>query len=131
MSGAYVGRPDREKRGVYCHEHWETIGYPLLSSSYAYKIQDIYVQATLTETYEAQTNVKREVSYIFEVPPEAAVTDFSAQVGDRHVKAIVEEKAKADEKYQKAKSAGAEAWKLDKINDEGNLNPYTPSDESN
>ncbi|KAF4421767.1 von Willebrand domain protein [Fusarium austroafricanum] len=114
---AYVG-PAQRRQGVYCHEHWEPVGYPLLSSRYDYMVRDVFVEATLTETYQAQTNVEREVSYIFEVPPEASVIGFSAQVGSTKVDAIVEEKSKANNMYQKAKDAGVQAWKLDKVNDE-------------
>jgi galactokinase/mevalonate kinase-like predicted kinase len=84
-------------------------------------VRDVFVEATLTENYQAQTNVEREVSYIFEVPPEASVVRFSAQVGNTQVEAIVDEKAEANKKYQQAKNEGVQAWKLDKVNDEGNL----------
>ncbi|KAF4438732.1 von Willebrand domain [Fusarium acutatum] len=125
---AYVG-PAQRRQGVYCHEHWEPVGYPLLSSRYDYMVKDVFVEATLTETYEAQTNVEREVSYIFEVPPEASVIGFIARVGSTQIEGIVEEKAEANNKYQKAKDAGVQAWKLDKVNDEvfqislGNASP--------
>ncbi|KAK6362667.1 hypothetical protein TWF730_000122 [Orbilia blumenaviensis] len=125
---AYVG-PARRLQGVYCHEHWSPVGYPLLSSNYAYMVRDVFVEATLTETYQASTNTEREVSYIFEIPPEASVTSFSAEVGGVRVESIVEEKVEADKKYQEAKRAGAQAWKLDKVNDEifqislGNVKP--------
>lgn len=114
---AYVG-PARRRQGVWCHEHWESVGYPLVSSSYNYLVRDVFVEGTLTETYKAETNVEREVSYIFEVPPEASVTRFSAQIGNTRVEAIVDEKSEANKKYQQAKSAGIDAWKLDKVNDE-------------
>ncbi|KAF5984223.1 von Willebrdomain-containing protein [Fusarium coicis] len=125
---AYVG-PAKRRQGVYCHEHWEPVGYPLLNSRYDYIVKDVFVRAKLTETYEAQTNIEREVSYIFEVPPEASVTGFTAQVGNTHIEGIVEEKTEANNKYQKAKDAGVQAWKLDKVNDEvfqislGNASP--------
>ncbi|KAF4949128.1 hypothetical protein FGADI_9132 [Fusarium gaditjirri] len=125
---AYVG-PAQRRQGVYCHEHWEPVGYPLLNSRYDYKVKDVFVEATLTETYEAQTNIEREVSYIFEVPPEASVIGFTARVGSTQIEGIVEEKTEANNKYQKAKDAGVQAWKLDKVNDEvfqislGNASP--------
>ncbi|ROV96362.1 hypothetical protein VPNG_09065 [Cytospora leucostoma] len=118
---AYVG-PAHRLQGVYCRKHWSPIGYPLLSSRYDYMIWDVCVQATLTETYEAQTNVEREVSYIFEVPPEASVTYFVAEVGNTRVEAIIEEKGVADETYKQATSAGFQAWKLHKIS-LGNVSP--------
>lgn len=74
-------------QGVYCHEHRNPAGYPLLSSKYQYNIHDIFVEAKLTETYQASTNTEREVSYIFEIPPESSVVEFTAQVGDNQVKA--------------------------------------------
>ncbi|GAB1312836.1 hypothetical protein MFIFM68171_03046 [Madurella fahalii] len=125
---AYVG-PAQRRQGVYCHEHWTPVGYPLLSSNYAYMVRDVFVEGRLTETYQAKTNVEREVSYIFEVPPEASVVGFSAQVGNTRVEGIVDEKTEADKKYRQAKSAGVQAWKLDKVNDEvfqislGNVSP--------
>ncbi|GAB1311941.1 hypothetical protein MFIFM68171_02151 [Madurella fahalii] len=125
---AFVG-PAHRLQGVYCHEHWTPIGYPLLNSRYDYFVQDCSVKATLTETYQAQTNVERQVSYLFEVPPEASVIGFTAQVGNSRIKAIVDEKNQANEKYQQAVRAGDQAWKLDKINDEvlqlslGNVSP--------
>ncbi|KAI0184599.1 von Willebrand domain protein [Xylaria flabelliformis] len=117
---AYVG-PAQRWQGVYCHEHWEPVGYHLLSSSYNYTVRDVFVEALLTETYEAQTNVDRECSYIFEIPPEASVIGFSAQVGDIKIDGIVDEKAEADKKYQKAMKDGVQAWKLDKINEGATL----------
>ncbi|KAK6525257.1 hypothetical protein TWF694_005403 [Orbilia ellipsospora] len=110
--------PAQRKQGVYCHEHWVTIGYPLVKSAYSYNVRDIFVEGTITETYTAQTNVEREVSYIFEVPPEASVTRFTAQVGTVRIESIVDEKSAANDKYQAAKNAGVQAWKLDKVNDE-------------
>ncbi|KAM3448803.1 hypothetical protein MY3296_007434 [Beauveria thailandica] len=114
---AYVG-PAQRRQGVYCREHWETVGYPLLNSRYHYMVREVFVEGTLTETYQARTNVEREVAYIFEIPPEASVIGFRAQVGSTVVEAIVEEKAEADKKYQAAKTAGVQAWKLDKVNEE-------------
>ncbi|KAM3501323.1 hypothetical protein MY11210_009388 [Beauveria gryllotalpidicola] len=114
---AYVG-PAQRRQGVYCREHWEAVGYPLLNSRYHYTVKDVFVRATLVETYQAQTNVEREIAYIFEVPPEASVIGFTAKVGNTVVKAIVDEKAEADKKYQAAKTAGVQAWKLDKVNEE-------------
>ncbi|RYP68376.1 hypothetical protein DL770_008444 [Monosporascus sp. CRB-9-2] len=108
---AYVG-PAQRRQGVYCHEHWTPVGYPLLSSNYNYMVRDVFVEGTLTETYQAQTNVEREVSR-----------------KNTEVQAIVDEKAEANKKYQEAKSAGVQAWKLDKVNDEvfqislGNVSP--------
>jgi hypothetical protein len=103
------------------------VGYPLLSSQYDYVVQDIAVFATLSETYQAQTNVERQVSYIFEVPPEASVVNFSAQVGDTKITSMVDEKEGANEKYQQATRAGIQAWKLDKVNDEGNARSAAPA----
>ncbi|KAJ7656366.1 von Willebrand domain protein [Mycena polygramma] len=114
---AYVG-PQSRKTGVYCHEHWSTVGYPLLSSSYVYDVNDVFVEGRLTEVYEAQTNTEREVSYLFEVPPEAAVQGFTATVGATTVTAIVEEKAKADQLYKDAVKLDKSAWKLDQVNSE-------------
>ncbi|KAJ8109809.1 hypothetical protein ONZ43_g6033 [Nemania bipapillata] len=114
---AYVG-PAQRWQGVYCHEHWEPVGYPLLNSSYNYKVRDIFVEGVLTETYEAKTNIDRECSYIFEIPPEASVTGFSAQVGNKRIDAIVDEKEEANKTYQQAVKAGVQAWKLDKVNEE-------------
>ncbi|KAM3462215.1 hypothetical protein MY5147_001548 [Beauveria neobassiana] len=114
---AYVGAAQR-RQGVYCQEHWEAVGYPLLNSRYHYTVKDIFVEGTLVETYQALTKVEREIAYIFEVPPEASVIGFTAKVGNTVVEAIVDEKAEADKKYQAAKSAGVQAWKLDKVNEE-------------
>lgn len=106
-------------QGVWCEYHWNTAGYPLLSSNYQYNIHDVFVEALLTETYEAQSNMDRDVCYVFEVPPEASVVEFSATVGSTKIEAIVEEKGKADKLYKDATAAGFEAWKLEKVNEEG------------
>ena len=111
------------RQGVYRHDNWSPAEYPLLGSDYKYTIRDVFVDATLTETFRAQTLVKREISYLFEIPPGASVVEFSARVGDTSVEGIVEEKKEASNKYQQAKSRGAQAWKLDKVNDEGILFP--------
>ncbi|KAF2967317.1 hypothetical protein GQX73_g6237 [Xylaria multiplex] len=125
---AYINSTSR-RQGIYSHKKWTRAGYPLLSSSYKYMVRDVFVEATLTETYQAQTRAKSEVSYVFEVPPEAAVIRFSAEVGGNQIEAIVEEKAEASRKYRQAKNEGIQAWKLDKVNDEvfqislGNIAP--------
>ncbi|EJP70444.1 von Willebrand domain-containing protein [Beauveria bassiana ARSEF 2860] len=79
------------------------MGYPLLNSRYHSTVKDIFVEGTLVETSQAQTNVEREVTYIFKVPLKASVISFTAKVGNTVVKAIMDEKAKADKKYQAAK----------------------------
>ncbi|ROV90344.1 hypothetical protein VMCG_09718 [Cytospora schulzeri] len=114
---AYVG-PAHRRQGLFGLFQRSSIGYPLLSSNYKYTVQDVCVDAVLTETYKSQHNVASEVLYIFEVPPEASVIGFSADVGDTHVEAIVEEKKAANKIYKEATSAGVEAWKLDKVNEE-------------
>ncbi|KAJ6464654.1 hypothetical protein C8R47DRAFT_69412 [Mycena vitilis] len=114
---AYVG-PKTRKTGVYCQEHTSTVGYPLLSSSYVYDVNDVFVEGRLTEVYEAQTNTERQVFYLFEVPPEAAVHAFTATIGGTTVTAIVEEKAKADQLYKDAVKLDKSAWKLDQVNSE-------------
>ncbi|KAK4085602.1 uncharacterized protein Triagg1_592 [Trichoderma aggressivum f. europaeum] len=116
-------------RGVYSQQNWSPTDYPLLTSNYDYKVRDVFVEATLTETYQARARGPQEVSYMFEIPPEASVIKFSAQVGDIIVQAIVDEKEEAQRKYQEAKKANDKAWLLDKINDEvlqitlGNVSP--------
>ncbi|KAH6604049.1 von Willebrand factor A domain-containing protein [Trichoderma cornu-damae] len=105
-------------------------GQPLWApSNYCYSVRDVFVEATLVETYLAEAKVESEVVYVFEVPPEASVCKFSAQVGNILVEAIVDEKAAANSRYNEAKKANVKAWKLDKVNDElfqislGNVSP--------
>lgn len=106
--------------GVYYYYSgtWVNVDYPLLTSHYEYLVNDCAVLAKLTESYKAKSKVDQEISYLFEVPPEASVFAFTAQVGDTVIKAIVDEKAQANEKYQQAKSAGVQAWKIDKVDGE-------------
>lgn len=47
------------------------------------------------------------------------MTGFSAQIGDTRIDAIVDEKEEANAKYEEAKAAGVQAWKLDKVQEEG------------
>ncbi|KAF8460887.1 vault protein inter-alpha-trypsin domain-containing protein, partial [Kalaharituber pfeilii] len=116
---AYKG-PSREvvNQGIYCHEHWSPIGYPLLSTIYYYNVHQTFVSALLTETYEAQTNIAREVSYLFQVPPEASVCRFSATLGNTKVEAIIEEKSRAKTIYTDAVKANQKAWLLEQVNTE-------------
>ncbi|KAJ7165476.1 vault protein inter-alpha-trypsin domain-containing protein [Mycena crocata] len=116
---AYVGPPTRQVlTGGYCSTHWEAVGYPLLSSSLVYDVLDIFVEARLTQVFLASTNCDRQVAYLFEVPPEAAVRAFTATVGTTKITAIVEEKSKAEQIYQAAVAAKQPAWKLDQRNSE-------------
>ncbi|KAI1422758.1 hypothetical protein F5Y12DRAFT_717099 [Xylaria sp. FL1777] len=114
---AYVNGIHR-RQGVYCGQHKTRDDYPLLSSHYNYTVNDCSVMCKLTESYHVKSKVGRQVSYLFEVPPEASVVRFEAKVGSIQVKAIVEEKGEANNKYQQAVVAGTQGWKLDKVNDE-------------
>lgn len=111
----YVGANRRQ--GVY-NEEWSPADYPLNASYYFYNVRDVFVEATLVETYLAASKVKSEVFYVFEVPPEASVCKFTAQVGNVVVEAFVDEKEAANSKYNEAKQAGVKTMKLDKVSDE-------------
>lgn len=117
-SMAFVG-PEKRLTGVYCREHWSRVGYPLLQSIVHYNVRDVNVEATLTQTFQAETNVEREIFYIFEIPPEAAVNGFSAQVGATKVDAVIKEKLEANRIYQTSVAANVQAFKLDQLNVEG------------
>lgn len=61
--------PSFRKQGVYGHEQWTPVGYPMVNTKYHYNVKDIFVEGNLTETYLVQANIERQVSYIFIVPP--------------------------------------------------------------
>ncbi|KAL7910079.1 hypothetical protein GGI35DRAFT_354321 [Trichoderma velutinum] len=114
----YIGPQQIFRRQGLYGGQWSPAEYPLHVSNYYYNVRDVFVEATLVETYLTEAKVKSEVIYVFEVPPEASVCKFSAQVGKTLVEAIVDEKAVANSKYNEAKQANVKAWKLDKVNDE-------------
>lgn len=116
---AFVSR----RQGIYNHTNGSPLDYPLLHSNYKYMVQGIVVDAVLTESYKAHAKGEHEVSYLFEVPPEASVLGFSANVGGTLVNGVVEETKAANKHYKEATTAGLGAWELKEVNEEGKILP--------
>lgn len=111
--------PAQRKTGVYCQEHWNTVGYPLLSTEINYTVTGRLVDCVFVQKYKVVSAVDRDVAYIFEIPAKAAVIGFSAQVGGRTINAVVKEKEEAKRIYDSAVAAGNQAWRLDQLSIEG------------
>ncbi|KAG0639015.1 hypothetical protein HOY80DRAFT_1022778 [Tuber brumale] len=80
---------------------------PLISSTVKSHVVDLTASHTLTQVYHnSSTKAIAESQYTFPLYESSAVTDFQALVGEKTIKGVVQEKAKAEAIYQAAKSAG-------------------------
>lgn len=90
---------------------WSTNGnrrifLPLKKTDVQLELDSGLVSATVRQRFVNDTETPLEAMYIFPLPPGAAVTDMQMQVGDRLIRSVVQEKAKAKKTYEAAKKAG-------------------------
>lgn len=116
---AHVG-PVHRRQGVYSEQHWAPSNYALLRTHFAYLVQDVLVEGTLVETYQARRDVDgRAAHYVFQVPPGASVVDFGARIDGRaRVHARVDD-TRSSSPDQAPSTAGVQAWKLDPVHEKG------------
>lgn len=90
----------------------EEVRCPLLRVDAKVELVAEMAQVELTQVYRNETDKPLEAMYRMPLPTDAAVTGFTASIGDRTVVGIVEEKEKAVAAYRKALKKGDSAFLL-------------------
>jgi Ca-activated chloride channel family protein len=90
-------------------------GAPLamLDSDIDVTVRGPIVEATVTQTFRNDTDRPTEATYIFPLPPDAAVTAMAIHTGTRTIHAAIEKRERAQERYEHAVAAGLAAGLLD------------------
>lgn len=73
------------------------------------QIAGLYAHTTLEQTFKNTLQHALEATYIFPLPPSAAVTGFVMQVGERRIEGVLEERQKARQEYEEAIRQGHRA----------------------
>ncbi len=100
----------------YFQVNTEGIGvsdFPLLSTTADVNITGPIASVTVTQTYQNNGTVPIEAIYVFPASTRAAVYEMSMYVGDRVIKAEIQEKNQAKQTYEKAKAEGKRASLLE------------------
>ena len=79
---------------------------PLLSSFAKVNIAGVIADVRITQCYQNNGEQPIEAIYVFPGSTQAAVYDMTMKVGDRHIKAVIQEKQEARRTYARAKKAG-------------------------
>jgi Ca-activated chloride channel family protein len=90
----------------------EEVRCPLLRVDAKVELVAEMAQVELTQVYRNETEKPLEAMYRMPLPADAAVTRFTATLGDRTVVGVVEEKEKAVAAYRKAIKKGDSAFLL-------------------
>lgn len=86
---------------------------PLLSSFAKVNIAGVIADVRITQCYQNNGEQPIEAIYVFPGSTQAAVYDMTMKVGDRHIKAVIQEKQEARRTYARAKKAGKSASLLE------------------
>jgi Ca-activated chloride channel homolog len=111
---ASFAQEENQKQNSSPYFHIETEGidsedFPLLSTTADVNITGPIASVTVTQTYKNDGSVPIEAVYVFPASTRAAVYEMSMYVGDRVIKAEIQEKNQAKRTYEKAKSEGKRA----------------------
>ena len=87
--------------------------FPLLSTNVEVKINGPIADVTLRQEYKNESDVAIEAIYIFPASSRSAVYEMEMHIGNRVVKAEVQEKRKTRITYEKAKAEGKRASLLE------------------
>lgn len=74
-----------------------------------------YGEIFINQVYQNCSNESIEGMYIFPLPASAVISGFEAEIGGRTLKAVVEEKDKAFQIYENAKSRGDSTFSLEEF----------------
>ncbi|NVB81892.1 MAG: hypothetical protein HOV81_26155, partial [Kofleriaceae bacterium] len=90
-------------------------GAPLamLDSKIAVRVRGPVAEAIVTQTFRNDTDRVTEATYIFPLPVDAAVTAMEIEAGTRTIRASIETREQAQQRYERAISAGIGAGLLD------------------
>jgi len=106
---------DDKNESPYFHVNGESgkVKFPLLSTDVEAKINGPIADVTLTQEYKNKGEQPIEAMYVFPSSTRSAVYDMEMHIGDRVIKAEVQEKQKARITYEKAKEEGKRASLLE------------------
>lgn len=93
------------RSGNYC--------LPLVAMDVQGEVHGLLYSAAVTQTYLNETRDVLEATYIFPLPPKAAVHGFVLRVGSRLIRGTIQERAAARAHYEEAKRAGHRAALLE------------------
>ena len=79
---------------------------PLKHTDVKAEILGYIATVEVTQQYENPYNEKIEAEYVFPLPQNAAVNEFTMTVGDRRIHGYIREREKAEKIYQEARSQG-------------------------
>jgi Ca-activated chloride channel family protein len=82
---------------------------PLKAVSVYTRIAGVLAETTLQQVFKNTLQQPLEATYIFPLPPSAAVTSFTMRVGERLVEGVLEERQRAREQYAEAIQQGYRA----------------------
>lgn len=82
---------------------------PLQAMDVKGKIAGLFAHISLEQTFVNVYEQPMEATYIFPLPPDAAVTSFQMEVAGRLVRGVLQERGAARETYQRAISQGKRA----------------------
>lgn len=90
-------------------------GAPLamLDSDVAVRVNGAIVEATITQTFRNDTDKVTEATYIFPLPVDAAVSAMEIETATRTIRAAIEPRDAAKQRYERAIAAGVGAGLLE------------------
>lgn len=117
-----------EASGLFSREGSQV---PLKSVKVSSTIVDFLSQVELSQTYSNDLDVPIEAVYKFPLDEKAAITDFTATIGERVLRGISKRKETARQEYEEAIQKGQTAFLFESDNPEtfiatlGNIPPKT------
>ncbi len=91
----------------------ETDRLPLKSTSAEVNIAGVIANVTIRQVYKNEGKNTLEAVYVFPASTRAAVHDMKMKIGEREIIAVVQERQKARQQYEQAKSEGKTATLLE------------------
>lgn len=86
---------------------------PMLDSKIEISVRGAMAEATVAQTFRNDSDHAVEATYIFPLPPDAAVSAMAIAYGDRTIHASIVRRADAQRRYEDAVAAGLGAGLLD------------------
>jgi len=87
--------------------------FVMLDSDVTVRVRGPIVEATITQTFKNDTDRVTEATYIFPLPPDAAVSAMEITTGNRTIRAAIEARDKAVARYEEAVAKGVGAALLE------------------
>lgn len=85
----------------------------MVDSKMVVQVRGPIVEAIITQTFRNDTDRATEATYIFPLPYDAAVSAMEIEVGSRTIRAAIESREQAQQRYERAVSQGVGAGLLD------------------